>query len=815
MEVSDVVPCDSAVVFDELAAKKAERKRRREEKQRKKRLAKEKKAGRQQKGTTPAEAARAAADALVQSTNDFSIKSKRSMARKGYITDDTFGKYFVDTRANRAPLINRAYYSRAAAVRHAVDIFLREHSGEDVQICSLGAGFDTTFFRLAEKGLLKENDLFIEIDFPDLMAKKEAVINTHPDMLQWVHGSHVGPQSVTLAPSTAQGDADSSVTAEREGKECMKEDRDTDTQERDIDTHERDSDHSERDSDRSERDSDHNDGNTDHKESDTDHKESDLKRRRLVTISADLSDLDLLEREFSRHGVSRSRATLLLSECVMTYMSPESSSNLIQWAATYFTSSGGPGAVFVVYEQTTPTDPFGKIMVRHFKKFGSPLRCIGSFPSYDAYEDRYSSLGWTPRLVDLNRVFMSLVPEEERQRVQHLEPFDEHEELHAKCAHYFLLVAVVKGCLLESRGLLDTMVGARDDAMPEVGEDVTREELLDMLAVHSDTTSTAWECSAQDERWETKLRRWGHDSCLLEDGDELFVVGGAGGINHARLNDVVRIHTKTLGIHTIEAGGKAPSARMYHSCTAWNGGILVFGGRFGPQKPFNDLYLFHRCKDSWEKLDTKGTPPSPRWRHTATLTPDGANLLVIGGRDNSGSVTDVAHVLDLSDMQWRALPLPSVTPRYSHSATLVGEKVIVIGGLTSEGVPLGDVWELDCSSWMWEELYSIVLPEGRGGRYSHSALPLRGGNILCVGGSCTARKGIAAELFAIFDVGTRQWRRLGSATLPTFPDLPVMLYNHTCHQTPHGIVIVGGGGNCVSFGTHFNPFCVALGMRTQ
>ena len=155
--------------------------------------------------------------------------------------------------------------------------------------------------------------------------------------------------------------------------------------------------------------------------------------------------------------------------------------------------------------------------------------------------------------------------------------------------------------------------------------------------------------------------------------------------------------------------------------------------------------------------------------------------------------------------------MPCVAPRFSHSATLIGEKVVVIGGLTSEGVPLGDVWQLDCMSWTWEELYNIALPEGRGGRYSHATVPLQGNAILCVGGSCTAREGIAAETFAVFDLGTRQWRPLARKALPAFPDLPVMLYNHTFYRTAQGLMVVGGGGNCVSFGTHFNPFCVMLG----
>ena len=40
----------------------------------------------------------------------------------------------------------------------------------------------------------------------------------------------------------------------------------------------------------------------------------------------------------------------------------------------------------------------------------------------------------------------------------------------------------------------------------------------------------------------------------------------------------------------------------------------------------------------------------------------------------------------------------------------------------------------------------------------------------------------------------------------TAPSMPLMLHNHrsVCREDSQGIMVLGGGGNCFSFGTHLN-----------
>ena len=102
-------------------------------------------------------------DTAVQGTNDSSVLSKISAAESGYHEDD-FLKFFASKIAKRSPLVNRGYYIRAKLIDHVIKEFLSQvnQEGTKNQIINLGAGFDSSFFRLKHLNLL-QNTLFIEV----------------------------------------------------------------------------------------------------------------------------------------------------------------------------------------------------------------------------------------------------------------------------------------------------------------------------------------------------------------------------------------------------------------------------------------------------------------------------------------------------------------------------------------------------------------------------------------------------------------------------------------------------------------------------
>ncbi|KAF6149953.1 hypothetical protein GIB67_008674, partial [Kingdonia uniflora] len=119
--------------------------------------------------------------AAVQATNDDASASKLSCVKKGYMKDD-YIHLFVRKPVRRSPIINRGYYSRWSAFRKLLHQFLKSEvcvNGEvcvKKQILSLGAGFDTTFFQLQDKG--NAPYLYVELDFKEVTSKKASLIDT-------------------------------------------------------------------------------------------------------------------------------------------------------------------------------------------------------------------------------------------------------------------------------------------------------------------------------------------------------------------------------------------------------------------------------------------------------------------------------------------------------------------------------------------------------------------------------------------------------------------------------------------------------------
>ena len=103
-------------------------------------------------------------DTAVQGTNDSSILSKISTSELGYFDDECL-KYFATKIVRRSPLVNRGYYIRARLIDFMIKEFTTKMNNEMTtnQIINLGAGFDSSFFRLKKQNILT-NTLFIEVN---------------------------------------------------------------------------------------------------------------------------------------------------------------------------------------------------------------------------------------------------------------------------------------------------------------------------------------------------------------------------------------------------------------------------------------------------------------------------------------------------------------------------------------------------------------------------------------------------------------------------------------------------------------------------
>ncbi|XP_043916618.1 tRNA wybutosine-synthesizing protein 4 [Protopterus annectens] len=664
----------------------------------------------------------------VQSTNDSSIVSKCSMVGLGYFQDD-FLKCFVTKQSRRAPLINRGYYVRAKAVDHCLKQFLLLTKDHPVrQILSLGAGFDSLYFRLKACGLL-EKTVVIEIDFPAVVHRKRALIRANQE----------------LAALVGSVDSAESGLLQLEG---------------------------------------------------TDYK----------LLAVDLNDLQMLDLGLTKANFNPTVPTLVLSEVVITYLTNERSSALIKWAADSLSS-----AVFVIYEQICPDDPFGLVMRQHFRQLNSTLHAVAQYPDAKAQWKRFAELGWEDcTCIDMNEFYFGLIPEEERRRTDFLEPFDEYEEWHLKCSHYFILSAS-KGEMVHY-----PLLKLPADFALKIPVTFNNKTIV-VSPIRTDLVFLG-------------LKRYGHRSSAVVP-HIVITTGGYGESEcagqHSRLKD---IHCMAnFGDRWISATVQAKQAeniwgeRMFHSMTMLSDQrCIVIGGRSSPLCAFQEVLCceFNNLTSSdpssieisAEAVDCSGKKPSPRWRHSAAevIYKDRKYLFVYGGRSSSEMVLTDCHFLDLDNFTWVQIPVEGPYPegRHSHTATCWNDSIIVACGLGKGTMPLGCIYQIQPtdSGFRWQKFqcHPAIVP-----RYSHTAHVIDD-KLLLVGGVWIHSDPVPGVTVIDLKTGESQNYQLSVANMKW----PLMLHNHSSVllEEEKQLLITGGGGNCFSFGTHLNVLPALLNI---
>ncbi|XP_075925423.1 tRNA wybutosine-synthesizing protein 4 isoform X2 [Petromyzon marinus] len=671
---------------------------------------------------------RARDHARVQGTNDSSILSKVSMATAGYVQDQLLAHFICEAQRQRrrSPLINRGYYIRAKAVDYVLTCFLERTRAEPrTQMVSLGAGFDTAYFRLKSEARLGRAVVF-EVDFPAVARRKATLIRQSPELL------------ALLSPGRVRfNEAESGDETPKPGDPSLP-------------------------------------------------KGLCVSSADYCLLGVDVTQLRELEESLVGTGFDPAAPTLLLSECVLTYVDANRASALIGWAAERLVA-----ATFVAYEQAHPGDGFGSVMMNHFSRLGSPLRALRRFPTRHAQHARYLS--------------------QERARVEHLELFDEHEEWHLKCSHYFILVA--------SKGRLSS-----EPVLPPPSGFVSSEEERELPVLSLSPCEAALALPPS----------YGHRSCTLGPpaGRAALLTLGGFGPRHGR-------HGRLTGAWLLVPPGAVVTkdfgpkwdGRMYPSLTATSAHeAVLFGGRRSPARPCADVWLARLGGDAGSaapslalsEVPCIGAAPSPRWRHAACVVSCRGRrfLFVYGGRDTQHLVLSDWHFLDLEAFTWTQLPVSGSRPegRHSHAACGFGEGAVVAGGLGAALVPLGCVHLLSPAAqhegftWRQLPLRHPITP-----RYSHTAHVIEERRLVLVGG--VGIHSAYPPALAIVDLLTGSTQEYNVDTCGV--EGPVLLHGHSaverwdsgggCGGGGDGkdherhIFIVGGGGNCFSFGTHLNP----------
>ncbi|CAK6967690.1 tRNA wybutosine-synthesizing protein 4 isoform X1 [Scomber scombrus] len=518
-------------------------------------------------------------------------------------------------------------------------------------------------------------------------------------------------------------------------------------------------------------------------------------------LGVDVREDSQVEEALGAAGVDWTAPTLILSEVVLTYMETKWSDAVISWAAKLL-----PLSLFVMYEQIHPHDPFGRIMQDHFLKLNSTLHALQQYPDTAAQTHRFLDKGWEQCVcLDMNDFYLKLVPEEERHRVERLEPFDEYEEWHQKCSHYFILTA--------SRGSLTAQALLTHPPASPVS-----------------SISLSWSPVALVVRTiAIRIEGLGMASTLVNTG-QVLLTGGSSRVGRGAIARVL-----LRGLEGWRSVSVEPSVdlgvRLYHTATPVpGGGTVVYGGRSSPLNPVRGLFkvTLHPCdppgsvnsedrdtvKLCEEQIDYTGNPPPPRWRHTATTVSHKGKdfLFVFGGKNESEAALGDCYFLCLEQQHWTEIPVQGVAPeaRHSHSACPYQGGAVVFGGLGKRGVPLGDTVMLRPieRGFCWERIEVKPSPFPR---YSHSAHVI-GEKLVVVGGVWLHSDGVPGVVVINLTTGSSVEFSLDTTSVPW----PLMLHSFCSELTDQKnqeLLLIGGGGNCFSFGTHFNPQPVTVDLR--
>lgn len=105
--------------------------------------------------------------------------------------------------------------------------------------------------------------------------------------------------------------------------------------------------------------------------------EGDLISSNYKLFTCDVRDGDILTSKFTANEIDRSIPTLLITECLMIYMTGKDSTSVYNWIRDFFIGD----LASINYEMINPDDPFGRMMVSNLEERGCQLLGIADCPS--------------------------------------------------------------------------------------------------------------------------------------------------------------------------------------------------------------------------------------------------------------------------------------------------------------------------------------------------------------------------------------------------------------------------------------------------
>ncbi|XP_057460718.1 nitrile-specifier protein 5-like [Actinidia eriantha] len=191
-------------------------------------------------------------------------------------------------------------------------------------------------------------------------------------------------------------------------------------------------------------------------------------------------------------------------------------------------------------------------------------------------------------------------------------------------------------------------------------------------------------------------------------GETIYVFGGRDA-THKELNELYSFDTCTSKWSLISSGDNGPAHRSYHSMTANDRWVYVFGG-CGVTGRLNDLWAYDVIEKTWIKFPVPGENCKPRGGPGLAVT-QGKIWVVYGF---SGVELDDVHFFDPVSEKWVQVETSGEKPtaRSVCSTVVIGKYIFVYGGEVDPsdlghlgaGKFSGDFYALDTETGEWKKL---------------------------------------------------------------------------------------------------------------
>lgn len=279
-------------------------------------------------------------------------------------------------------------------------------------------------------------------------------------------------------------------------------------------------------------------------------------------VGCNLNDADKYENQV-KSLLGGNSVTIFIAEVSLAYMNHEKANKVIE------ISSRLKDSHVLVLEQIMPAGPdhfFARKMLYHFDHLRLPIQCVEHYSTKQKQRERFSRFFGNVSVVDLFESWQQLVSSDQKQLLDTVEEFAEHEEFIIFCQHYVVVHATQTNTkiLKSSNYNFDS---------------------LDVDTVKMSQVAT-----------KTPLEVKFPAACEM-DGDWLI----HGGMTQTRSDKLQSFKDgEIFDLYT--PGDLKPCARMAHSLTALeDGSLLLVGGRTRPGNSLSDVWLLDPDR-KWHKL---------------------------------------------------------------------------------------------------------------------------------------------------------------------------------------------------------------------